>query len=226
MRGKLPWREARTLLPQLGRDFRHLVDRDNLLVLAVGGAASLAVHNHDREITNAAISSPALDRFLEFGDVGGGVLVQVGGSIATYVVGRATRSPEVRSLGYDLIRAQIVSGVLTRGLKLAAGRTRPDGSNQHSFPSGHSSATFATATVLERHYGWKVGLPAYAFAVCVAGSRLQENKHFPSDVLFGATLGIMGGRSVTAGRGRAHVSLVPLAVPEGGFGVAVVGAWR
>jgi hypothetical protein len=148
------------------------------------------------------------------------------GAVATSVVGRAIRSPEVRSLGSDLSHAQVVSGVLTRGIKLAAGRTRPDGSNQHSFPSGHSSATFATATVLEQHYGWKVGLPAYTFAVCVAGSRLQENKHFPSDVLFGAALGSVGGRSVTAGRGRAQVSLVPLPVPEGGFGVAVVGAWH
>jgi len=60
----------------------------------------------------------------------------------------------------------------------------------------------------------------------VAGSRLQENKHFPSDVLFGAALGIVGGRSVTLGGGRARVSLVPLAGPGRGFGVAVVGAWR
>lgn len=214
------------LLRQLGRDFRHLADRDNLLVLAGGGAASLAVRNNDRGITNAFESSPALDLFLEPGAVGGGGLVQVGGAVATYVVGRATRNGEVRALGYHLIRAQIVSGVLTQGLKLAAGRTRPDGSNRLSFPSGHSSASFATATVLQRFYGWKVGLPAYVFAVYVAGSRLQENKHFPSDVLFGAALGIVGGRSVTVGRGRARVALVPLAVPDGGFGVALVGGWR
>jgi len=217
---------ADNLWRRLGRDFRHVVDGDNLLVFAVGGAASLTVRGPDRAITNSFEGSTALDRFLELGEVGGGGLVQVGGAIATYVVGRAAGKPAVRSLGYDLVRAQVVAGVLTQGLKRTTGRRRPDGSDRLSFPSGHSSAAFATATVLERHHGWKVGLPAYMFAAYVAGSRLQENKHFPSDVLFGAAVGIVGGRSVTVDRGRARVALVPLAVPGGGLGAAVVGGWR
>ena len=44
--------------------------------------------------------------------------------------------------------------------------------------SGHSSNAFALATCFERHYGWKVSLPAYLLASAVAASRLQRNAHF------------------------------------------------
>ena len=73
----------------------------------------------------------------------------------------APRTARVGALGADLVDAQIVNGVLTQGIKAAVNRTRPNGSN-HSFPSGHTSATFATAAVIQQHYGWKVAAPFYA----------------------------------------------------------------
>ncbi len=103
-------------------------------------------------------------------------------------------------------------------MKYGVRRTRPDGSNAASFPSGHSSGTFASATVLHRHYGWKAGVPAYAVATWVAASRLNENKHFLSDVAFGAAVGILGGRTVTFGHGSTRFEVAPLAAP-GGAGV-------
>jgi membrane-associated phospholipid phosphatase len=57
--------------------------------------------------------------------------------------------------------------------------------------------------VAERHYGWKVGLPAYSLAGLVAVSRLQRNKHYLSDVLAGATLGYIAGRAVVRVNDRA-----------------------
>ena len=97
-------------------------------------------------------------------------------------------------------RPQIVTSIVTHGLKIGVGRTRPN-DGRSSFPSGHSSATFANATVLQRHFGWKVGIPAYAFATYIAASRLPSNSHYLSDVIFGAALGITaGGRTVTVGR--------------------------
>ena len=50
------------------------------------------------------------------------------------------------------------------------------------------------------HFGWKAGVPAYGLAAYVAGSRLQENRHYMSDVLFGAAVGIVSGRTVTIAR--------------------------
>jgi len=88
-----------------------------------------------------------------------------------------------------------------------------------SIPSGHSSGTFATATVLQRRYGWKVGIPAYRFAAYVAASRLSENKHLLSDVILGAAIGIMGGRTVTVGRGPVCFAISPMIPPGGGVGI-------
>ena len=105
--------------------------------------------------------------------------------------------------------------MLTAAVKTTVGRTRPDGT-QYSFPSGHAAATFASATVLQRHLGWKAGVPAYAVASYVAASRIQAKRHFLSDVTFGAALGIVAGRSVTIGRGDHRFALAPAAVPGGG----------
>jgi len=72
-----------------------------------------------------------------------------------------------------MLSAQIVAQVLTQAIKISTRRERPDLSNKHSFPSGHASATFATATVLQRHLGWKAAVPTYSIATYVAMSRMQ-----------------------------------------------------
>jgi membrane-associated phospholipid phosphatase len=72
--------------------------------------------------------------------------------------------------------------------------------------------------VAERHYGWTVGLPAYVAAGLVGASRIQQNKHFLSDVIAGATVGYIVGRTVVrvnsqpagGGAASASVSVVPL----------------
>lgn len=203
-----------SLFTGLGDDFRHLPSRNAAIVLGVAGALSLSVHPHDRAVTQTAAGSASLDQFFEVGDVVGGG-VQAGGALATYLLGRASHRTRIAALGSDLVQAQIVNTVLTQGVKFSVGRPRPDGS-RFSFPSGHTSATFATATVLQRHFGWKAGVPAYALAGYVAASRLQENKHFASDVIFGAAVGIVSGRAVTVGHGRGTFAVSPIATRYGG----------
>ena len=88
----------------------------------------------------------------------------------------------------------IANGIITYGIKFVTGRTRPDESNRRSFPSGHTSNSFLTATIANEIYGNKVGIPAYTLA-CITGlSRLQDNKHYASDVIFGAALGTAIGK--------------------------------
>ena len=76
--------------------------------------------------------------------------------------------------------------------------------------------------MLQRHYGWRVGIPAYAFAGYVAGSRLNEGVHFLSDVVFGATLGIIAGRTVTLDVAAHRFALVPSLGPHRSVGVQLV----
>jgi membrane-associated phospholipid phosphatase len=118
-------------------------------------------------------------------------------STTVYVVGRSTDQPRVSHLGMDLLRALAISEALVEGLKYTTRRERPDGSGKTSFPSGHAADTFAFATALERHLGWKYAVPAYLFAGYVAMSRLPSNRHWTSDVVFGSAVGIIAGRTVT-----------------------------
>ena len=67
-----------------------------------------------------------------------------------------------------------------------------------SFPSGHTTAAFAAATVYAMEYRKSVVVPivAYTAASLVGLSRISENKHWATDVLLGATLGYLCGRVV------------------------------
>jgi membrane-associated phospholipid phosphatase len=132
-------------------------------------------------------------------------------------VGRATGSYKVATVGAAIFRAQVVAQGTAQAIKFVAQRTRPDGTSL-SFPSGHSAAAFATARVLQSELGWRAAVPAYAAATWVAASRVQMKRHFVSDVIAGASIGILAGRSVTVGRGKARFSVEPMPL-AGGVGV-------
>jgi membrane-associated phospholipid phosphatase len=74
--------------------------------------------------------------------------------------------------------------------------------------------TFATATVIERHLGWKLSAVGYTVASYVAAPRLHDNRHWLSDVVFGAAVGTIGGPTVTQ-HGRTNWTFVPASVPGG-----------
>ena len=82
-----------------------------------------------------------------------------------------------------------VTAAATLILKYSVKEWRPDHSNRHSFPSGHSAVTFATAAYLQRRYGWVFGGPAYALACYVGWGRVYAKKHYWYDVLAGAAIG-------------------------------------
>lgn len=198
-------------------DFKRLPSRDTLALLGIGAVIALSAHPADRATSSSLSGSSALDAPFEAGEVVGGALFQLVGSAATYLTGRATGSERVIAVGADLLRAQILAQTVTAAIKHAARRQRPDGT-MYSFPSGHSSVSFASATVVQRHYGWKAGALAYGLATYVAASRIQEARHFLSDVAFGAAIGIAAGRTVTIGLGENRFAVAPT-VSRGGAGV-------
>ena len=96
---------------------------------------------------------------------------------------------------FNSTTSAIIGNVLcTYGLKFVSGRVRPDGSNRRSFPSGHTSSSFLAATIAHDLYGRKVSAPAYVLAGLTGLSRIHDDKHYLSDVIFGASLGIALGR--------------------------------
>jgi len=111
----------------------------------------------------------------------------------------------------------VLNGVLTTGLKVTANRRRPSGGS-HAFPSGHTSATFAAAGILQQHFGWGAGVPGYAVASFVAWTRVRDRAHWLSDVVFGSALGLASARAVTRGHDSRQWTVTPVAVP-GGVGI-------
>ncbi|MFN8061052.1 MAG: phosphatase PAP2 family protein [Vicinamibacterales bacterium] len=204
---------SRSPLAALADDFRHVVSVD---AAAIGGsfaAAALVAHQRDDEVASEARTWS--EAAFKAGNVGGDLSIQGGLALGTYLIGKVGHHDRAVALGRDLVGAQIVSGVITQGLKFSAGRLRPDGSNHRSFPSGHASSAFATASVLERHFGWKAAVPAYAFGAYVGAARMAEDKHFLSDVIAGAAIGIVAGHAATFDVHRQRVG-VGVAPTDGG----------
>jgi membrane-associated phospholipid phosphatase len=208
-----------SLFRALPSDFAHLITPEAVTILGAGAGLSLALHPADARLTRDAASAETLEFALDPGQIIGDSFVQEAGAFATYLAGRMSHNARLATVGAELVRAQIVTEALTQVVKVSVRRRRPDGSNL-SFPSGHTSATVATAAVLQREFGWKVGGIAYAAAAYVATSRLSENKHYASDLAFGAAIGLLAGRRITMLHRGNTMTLAPLALPGGG-GVAV-----
>ncbi|HET7293494.1 MAG TPA: phosphatase PAP2 family protein [Vicinamibacteria bacterium] len=178
----------------LGRSALGVFHADNLVPLLVGGTGAAAASFADDEVTDSLNSS---------GSGWGKTFETAGGPIwgslftaAMFTAGRFSDHARFRALTYDMVDAVIVNFAYSEVIKAAVGRERPNGENDKSLPSGHASNAFTIATIVERHYGWKLGVPAYAIAGVVGASRIQQDKHYVSDVVAGATLGYIVGRTV------------------------------
>ena len=133
------------------------------------------------------------------------------GQGALYLISRATGNRKARETGFLGAAAIGHSQLLTLGLKYVTQRKRPldykaEGlggtafwRGGDSFPSGHSSGSFALATIFAYEYGqdhkW-VPYASYGLASVVAASRLSGQKHWMSDLFVGGTMGFLVGRYV------------------------------
>jgi membrane-associated phospholipid phosphatase len=106
----------------------------------------------------------------------------------------------LKNKGLYIGASLILAAVITTGLKYTVNRTRPfntypiidKGMNagSPSFPSGHTSDAFATATSVSLAFPkWYVITPSFLWACSVGYSRMDLGVHYPSDVLAGATIG-------------------------------------
>jgi membrane-associated phospholipid phosphatase len=209
----------RAIPAEVLKDFGSILSARTGTILGIGGGTALAVHPADRYVNRQVRGSDY--RFLAPGRIVGNAGFQLGGATAAYLIGYqfAGRESAPARVGAELLRAQLVTQALTFGLKVSVRRERPDGRDRLSFPSGHASTTFATASVLASRFGWRVALPGYLVATYVASSRLHENRHNASDVVFGAALGVAVGQTIRARR-DAPIAIHPVALP-GGIGASV-----
>ena len=107
--------------------------------------------------------------------------------------GVQSRSSWGRMMTSDAFSVAIMAAVVN-GLKYSVGTLRPDGSTHNSFPSGHTATAFTAAHILHKEYGelspW-ISVGGYTVATFVGVSRILNNRHWISDVLAGAGIGIL-----------------------------------
>ncbi|MBR5655695.1 MAG: phosphatase PAP2 family protein [Prevotella sp.] len=104
-------------------------------------------------------------------------------------------------------------------LKHSIHERRPDGTDQHAFPSGHATVAFAGAHILHKEYGhyspW-ISVAGYGVATAVSIDRIARNRHQWHDVCVGAAIGVLGtelgywlGDKITGERSRYVLSVGP-----------------
>ncbi len=158
----------------------------------------MLAHPVDDDVNARLVGKKSAKWFWAPGKIVGAAPTQAGVAIGLYVIGRYVvasdpAAPPSRHFAED---EQVVShGVrpassanrvagLRAATKYACRRDRPDGSCC-AFPSGHAASAFAAASVIERHFGYRMSVPAMVIATYVATSRLHDNVHFLSDVIIG-----------------------------------------
>jgi PAP2 superfamily len=217
-----PHTGVKATLRAIPGDFAHLPSRHSAAVIAGGAALALAAHPFDKDLNAHLGGSSTAKAFFAPGKFIGQGATLVGTSFAVWGIGRATDNRTLSHLGMDLLRATVEDAAIVYAIKVTARRDRPTG-ECCSFPSGHASVTFAAASVLWRHLGWKAAVPTYTVASYVALSRLHDNRHYLSDVVFGSAVGVVVGHTVTmhTRHGHENWAIAPLPLPGGGMGVMV-----
>ena len=139
--------------------------------------------------------------------------------LTTWVAGAALGSEGVRTAAGHALVAAATGGLSAVALKYTLGRMRPNSGfdsdhyywfelKDSSFPSGHTAIAFGVATSLSRDIkGHWDDVAFYGAASLTGFARINDNKHWLSDVLAGATVGILAGKWAT--RGNRQVSASP-----------------
>jgi membrane-associated phospholipid phosphatase len=126
--------------------------------------------------------------------------LSIGTPIIVYSIGLIGKNTELKQKGLYLTEAFLVNAFITVALKNGFKRERPfvtypdidvqTYGGSYSFPSGHTSTVFATATSLSISFPkWYVIVPTFAWAGTVGYSRMHLGVHYPSDVISGAIIG-------------------------------------
>ncbi len=171
---------------------------EQALVVGVGGSLTAADwiffdHSNPWPAPLKNLNVPGL---WDFGNFYGEGWVEGFGGVGCWAWGGLTSDLRLAEFGRDASESLVMATVMATGLKFAVNRERPDGSNHFSFPSGHSITAFCVAPVIEKYGGDELGIPAYVLAAVTGLARIEGDHHYLSDVLAGATLGILLGNAV------------------------------
>lgn len=198
-----------------------LAEAHRIQLWEIAGAAVLVatstvldrpLHRETREHRNRTLTNLA-NAFRQEGEPA----YYAGISLGVYGVGLVSGSPEIRRAGRRLVVSVAASAVVMEGMKMLVGRSRPNENRgpwhfspftslkdsagieaRGSFPSGHTTAAFAVATSLADDINyWPVSVVLYTLAAGTGFSRVYDNRHWFSDTVAGAILGITTAKVVS-----------------------------
>ncbi len=171
--------------------FEKAVDQKSQIILASGAFAVFLTNLNDDSTREAWKNHQKMSKEMSrAGDLLGS------GALGVLSTGAQYFYDDDKDHWQSNARGLVWSTLFVTVLKYSFGRQRPGNSDSHlSFPSGHTTTAFATATSLTYAYGWEAAAIAYPIAVWVGLSRLSDDAHYESDVVAGAFLGFWAARA-------------------------------
>lgn len=165
-----------------------------LCAIASGSRAQTAVPNSkidwDTDIRAIRLNDISTfrykyDDYLQFSPAAAMIMMRACG-----VEGRS--KPGAEWLSAEAFSASIMA-IAVNSIKYSVRRLRPDESTRNSFPSGHTATAFMCATMLHKEYGWRspwISFAGYTVASITGASRIMNHRHWCTDVLGGAVIGV------------------------------------
>lgn len=191
------------------QDAERLLSYHHAATIGIGlGLAGLA-HAWDDDLEKEMQGKNPFATTAQYTNIYGSSYFNLPASVGLWGVGALGRYPQLRETGATLLRTMLWTQAAIGPIKWSVRRRRPDHSNKLSFPSGHTANAFAIARLLQRGHGARIGMPLYALGIFVAAGRVEDNRHYFSDVIMGAALGLVVGNSVHIKGVSKRVSVTP-----------------
>lgn len=206
-------------------------------LVALGTLALIFADRPVRDFVQQSLRGGFTDFLSDVASPMGDNKVGFGGLFGAYLAGEVASDRRLKEVGLLGVQAVAISQLAVGGLKSATGRLRPNATDNvddfggpgtrdgNSFPSGHATNAFAIATIIDGVYDdWRLSSIAYGFAGLTAFARVNDNKHWLSDVFFASALGYAVGRIVVVTspfRADTLVAVVP-AIGEDGAGARLL----
>lgn len=187
------------LNPGLGKE---VFSNKNLLVFGglLGGAFLIDEWANDKIVEN---QSSSLEKYTDFFNEFGEKKIIAPSIVAAWAIGAITKDERLSTTALNSGKALLTGAILTEGIKIIAGRSRPDqnkgnmhfdafggtNNNTKSFPSGHAFVAWSVFTPFAEEYSKWI----YVIPVSVSFARIYRNRHWLSDVVLGGGIGYFAG---------------------------------
>ena len=212
--GPPPRRTLREACRTFAADGRYLITfparakvKGAWLTAGVAAATALAI-NRDEEVRAQVLESDGRTarRVATKFEPLGRYEVEAAALGTLYLIGRRTGDARLVSTAATAFESYLWAGIITSVSKGAFGRERPGLGSEEGrffagdtiFPSGHTTRSFAVAAVLAERHGRRAALIAYPVAALIGLSTVEEDRHWASDIIAGAGLGLAIGKGIAA----------------------------